>query len=160
MVDSTGFISEQKHNRRASVIILAGTFFLLFVVANLVAGILGAYSNQDCKAVSAGGSFGTRQVCTTTYQVRPVVLGIIALVIVGYLAFAWLASSTAALTSASSPVSPSCVAQEGWWLSSLSPTSSPASVAPSPRRSLPIRSRWSPKRFGPKRIHWRSTAPA
>jgi heat shock protein HtpX len=98
MVDSTGFISEQKHNRRASVIILAGTFFLLFVVANLVAGILGAYSNQDCKAVSAGGSFGTRQVCTTTYQVRPVVLGIIALVIVGYLAFAWLASSTAALT--------------------------------------------------------------
>jgi heat shock protein HtpX len=98
MVDSTGFISEQKHNRRASVIILAGTFLLLFVVANLVAGILGAYSNQDCKAVSAGGSFGTRQVCTTTYQVKPVVIGIILLVIVGYLAFAWLASSTAALT--------------------------------------------------------------
>ena len=98
MVDSTGFISEQKHNRRASVIILAGTFLLLFVVANLVAGVLGAYSNQDCKAVSAGGSFGTRQVCTTTYQLKPVVLGIIVLVIVGYLAFAWLASSTAALT--------------------------------------------------------------
>ena len=56
MVDSTGFISEQRHNRRASVIILAGTFLLLFVVANLVAGVLGAYSSQDCKAVSAGGS--------------------------------------------------------------------------------------------------------
>ena len=88
MVDSTGFISEQKHNRRASVIILAGTFLLLFVVANLVAGVLGAYSNQDCKAVSAGGSFGTRQVCTTTYQLKPLVLGIIVVVIIGYLAFA------------------------------------------------------------------------
>jgi len=98
MVDSTGFISEQRHNRRASVIILAGTFLLLFVVANLVAGVLGAYSDQDCKVVSAGGTAGARQVCSTTYEIRPVVLGVIAVVIILYLAFAWLASSKAALT--------------------------------------------------------------
>jgi heat shock protein HtpX len=98
MNDATAFIAEKRHNRRASVVILAGTFALLFIVVNLVAGVLGAYSNQDCKVVSAGGSAGTRQVCTTTYEIRPVVLAIVALVIIGYLAFAWLASSTAALT--------------------------------------------------------------
>ena len=38
MSDATGFIAEQRHNRRASVFILAGTFALLFIVANLVTG--------------------------------------------------------------------------------------------------------------------------
>lgn len=97
MSDATGFISEQRHNRRASVIILAGTFALLFIVGNLVAGVFGAYSKQTCTPISSGFST-TKQACTTSYQVRPVVLAIVALVIVGYLAFAWLASSTAALT--------------------------------------------------------------
>jgi len=101
MSDATAFISEQRHNRRASVVILAGTFGLLFIVANLVAGVFGAYSEQSCTTVRrpVGSGFATnQQECTTSYHVRPVVLLIVALVILGYLAFAWLASSQAALT--------------------------------------------------------------
>jgi heat shock protein HtpX len=99
MSDATGFISEQRHNRRASVIILAGTFGLLFIVGNLVALVLGAYSKQGpCTTVRSARTGALEQSCTTTYQLRPTVLAIVALVIFGYLVFAWLASSTAALT--------------------------------------------------------------
>jgi heat shock protein HtpX len=99
MSDATAFISEQRHNRRASVIILAGTFGLLFIVGNLVAVVLGAYSKSgDCTTVRSARTGTLEQSCTTTYELRPTVLAIVALVIVGYLLFAWLASSTAALT--------------------------------------------------------------
>jgi heat shock protein HtpX len=99
MSDATGFISEQRHNRRASVIILAGTFGLLFIVGNLVALVLGAFSKQGpCTTVRSARTGALQQSCTTTYQLRPTVLAIVALVIIGYLVFAWLASSTAALT--------------------------------------------------------------
>ncbi len=98
MSDATGFIREQRHNRRASVVILAGTFGLLFIVANLVAGILGAYTkNGECTTVRGRGGF-PEQSCTTEFHVNWVVLGVVAVVVLGYLIFAWLASSKAALT--------------------------------------------------------------
>jgi heat shock protein HtpX len=98
MSDATAFISEQRHNRRASVVILAGTFALLFIVGNLVAGVFGAYSKQGACTTVRSRTGTLEQSCTTTYQLRPTVLAIVALVIIGYLVFAWLASSTAALT--------------------------------------------------------------
>lgn len=98
MSDATAFISEQRHNRRASVVILAGTFALLFIVVNLVAGVFGAFSKQGACTTVRGPSGALQQSCTTSYELRPTVLAIVALVIVGYLVFAWLASSTAALT--------------------------------------------------------------
>ncbi len=98
MSDATGFISEQRHNRRASVVILAGTFALLFLVANLVAGVFGAYTRQgECTTVR-GPSGLAEQSCTTEFRFNGVVLLVVALVVLGYLLFAWLASSQAALT--------------------------------------------------------------
>jgi heat shock protein HtpX len=97
MSDATGFISEQRHNRRASVVILAGTFALLFVVANVVAGALGAFTEQgDCTTVRTPR--GLEQSCATRFHVNWVVIAVVAALVVGYLVFAWLASAPAALT--------------------------------------------------------------
>ncbi len=98
MSDATGFIAEQRHNRRATVVILAGTFALLFVVANAVAGALGGYTQQgDCHTVrNARGVL--EQSCTTRFHFNAVVLGVTVALVAGYLIFAWLASASAALT--------------------------------------------------------------
>jgi heat shock protein HtpX len=98
MGDATGFISEQRHNRRASVVILAGTFALLFIVGNVVAGVFGAYSETGTCTTVRSRTGVLEQSCTTRFHLNVVVMAIVAVVIVGYLAFAWLASSTAALT--------------------------------------------------------------
>ena len=96
--DATGFIAEQRHNRRASVIILAGTFALLFIVANMVAGVLGAYTEQgECRTVRSSSGF-PEQSCTTEFHLNVVVLVVVAVLVVGYLLFAYLASGRAALT--------------------------------------------------------------
>jgi heat shock protein HtpX len=98
MSDATAFIREQRHNRRASVVILAGTFALLFIVANLVAGILGAYTTQgECTTVRGAGGV-PEQSCTTEFQLNWVALAVVAVVVLGYLIIAWLGSSRAALT--------------------------------------------------------------
>ena len=98
MSDATGFIAEQRHNRRASVIILAGTFALLFIVANLVAGVLGAYTQQgECRTVRGPSGF-PEQSCTTEFHLNVAVMAVVAVLVVGYLLFAYLASGRAALT--------------------------------------------------------------
>lgn len=100
MSDATGFIAEQRHNRRASVIILAGTFLLLFVVVNLVVAVLGGYTTTgECTTVTGPSGF-PEQSCTTEFQANWIVLAVVTGLIVGYLLFAYLASGRAALTMA------------------------------------------------------------
>jgi len=100
MSDATGFIAEQRHNRRASVMILAGTFALLFIVANLVTGILGGYTKETCTParVMSNGYVVVPQSCTSQFRFNLVALVITILVVGGYLFIAWFASASAALT--------------------------------------------------------------
>lgn len=100
MSDATGFIAEQRRNRRASVLILSGTFALLFLVANLVTGILGGYTKETCTTarVLANGTVVVPQTCTTEFRFNAVALAVTILLVGGYLFIAWFASATAALT--------------------------------------------------------------
>lgn len=99
MSDATGFIAEQRHNRRASVVILAGTFLLLFLVVNALIVVVGGFTSQNCKVVNTAPGFGRAQeTCTRNFQIQPVVIAIVAALVIGYLVFAWLASGRAALT--------------------------------------------------------------
>jgi heat shock protein HtpX len=99
MSDATGFITSQKNNRRASVVILAGTFLLLFVVVNALVFVVGGFTSQKCEPVrSASGALTGQEACTNNFQVQPVVVGVVGVLVVGYLVFAWLASGRAALT--------------------------------------------------------------
>lgn len=100
MSDATGFIAEQRRNRRASVFILAGTFALLFIVANVVTGILGGYTHETCTParVTATGYVVVPQSCTSEFRFNLVALVITILVVGGYLFIAWFASASAALT--------------------------------------------------------------
>lgn len=99
MTDAAGFIDEQRHNRRASFVILAGVFVLLFVVANLIAGLLGGYSKQICEPASSPTSLNPTT-CRTEFQLNVVVIAIVVSMIVAYLLLAWLASGKAALSMA------------------------------------------------------------
>ena len=100
MSDATGFIAEQRNNRRASVLILAGTFALLFLVANLVTGILGGYTKETCSPakVLANGYVVQPQVCTSEFRFNVVALIVTIVFVGGYLFIAWFASASAALT--------------------------------------------------------------
>jgi heat shock protein HtpX len=98
MSDATGFIAEQRHNRRASVVILAGTFLLLFIVVNALVLVVGGFTSQDCKPVAAPGFNRAQETCTRSFEVQPVVVAVVAVLVIGYLIFAWLASGRAALT--------------------------------------------------------------
>jgi len=100
MSDATGFIAEQRHNRRASVLILAGTFALLFIVANIVTGILGGYTKETCSPakVLANGYVVQPQVCTSEFRFNLVALLVTIVLVGGYLFIAWFASASAALT--------------------------------------------------------------
>jgi heat shock protein HtpX len=96
--DATGFIAEKRHNRRASLVILAGTFLLLFIVVNLVVAVLGGYSSTgDCTTVRGPGGV-PEQSCTTEFRVNVVVLALVTGLVIGYLVFAYLASGRAALS--------------------------------------------------------------
>ncbi|HEY6532382.1 MAG TPA: hypothetical protein VIY72_08770, partial [Acidimicrobiales bacterium] len=98
MSDATGFITSQRNNRRASLVILAGTFLLLFVVVNALVFVVGGFTSQDCEPVRSPGFGAAQETCTRNFQFQPVVIGIVAVLVVGYLVFAWLASGRAALT--------------------------------------------------------------
>lgn len=100
MSDATGFIAEQRHNRRASVLILAGTFALLFIVANVVTGVFGGYTKETCSPakVLANGYVVQPQVCTSEFRFNLVALIITIVFVGGYLFIAWFASASAALT--------------------------------------------------------------
>jgi heat shock protein HtpX len=100
MSDATGFIAEQRRNRRASVLILSGTFALLFLVANLVTGILGGYTTETCTTarVLANGTVVVPQTCTSEFRFNAVALIVTIMLVGGYLFIAWFASASAALT--------------------------------------------------------------
>ena len=100
MSDATGFIAEQRHNRRASVLILSGTFALLFIVANVVTGLLGGYTKETCSPakVLANGYVVQPQVCTSEFRFNLVALLVTVVIVGGYLLIAWFASASAALT--------------------------------------------------------------
>ena len=100
MSDATGFITQQRHNRRSSLIILLGTFLLLFIVSNVVAGALGGYTTQQCTTgrVLANGQVVVPSTCTSTFHLNVAVLAITFGVVAGYLVIAWFASASAALT--------------------------------------------------------------
>ena len=100
MSDATGFITQQRHNRRSSLIILLGTFLLLFIVSNVVAGALGGYTTQQCTTgrVLANGQVVVPSTCTATFHLNVAVLAITFGVVAGYLVIAWFASASAALT--------------------------------------------------------------
>lgn len=98
MTDATGFIAHKANNRRASLVILVGVFALLFVVANLIAGLLGGYSRTSCDT-PVRDSFGRiTQDCTSTFELNVAVLAVTIALVVGYLLLAYLLSARAALS--------------------------------------------------------------
>ncbi|MBU6329001.1 MAG: M48 family metallopeptidase [Acidobacteria bacterium] len=100
MSDATGFIAEQRRNRRGSVIILAGTFALLFIVANLITVLFGGYTKETCTParVTATGYVVTPSSCVSEFRFNAVALIVTIVVVGGYLIIAWYASASAALT--------------------------------------------------------------
>ena len=100
MSDATGFIAQKSKNRRASLIILAGVFALLFVVANVIAALFGGYSTETCDApvVSVYGT--VTQNCTSEFNLNVAVLSVTIALTLGYLVLAWLLSAPAALSMA------------------------------------------------------------
>ncbi|MEX1218691.1 MAG: M48 family metallopeptidase [Acidimicrobiales bacterium] len=98
MADAAGFIDAKRKNKRASFVILAGVFALLFVVANLIAGVLGGYTKETCDIPTRSISGQISQNCTGEFRFNAVVLGLTVLFIFGYLLLAWLFSASAALS--------------------------------------------------------------
>lgn len=93
---AAGFVGEQRVNRRATVVILAGTFLLLLAVANLLAAVFGGYSTEECRTVSTGYGYAYRS-CSTVGAFRPGVLVGTAVAVLAYLVVAFLLSGRAAL---------------------------------------------------------------
>lgn len=93
---AAGFVGEQRFNRRATVVILVGTFVLLLVVANLVAAVFGGYTTNQCRTVDSGFGYGYRS-CTTVGAFRPGILVGTAVAVLAYLLVAFLLSGRAAL---------------------------------------------------------------
>ncbi len=94
---AAGFVGEQRFNRRATVVILIGTFALLLVVANLLAFVFGGYLTDRCETLDSGYGYRYRS-CSSVAVFRPgVLLGTVAVVVV-YLALAYLLSGRAALS--------------------------------------------------------------
>ena len=82
------FFDQIRSNHRRSMALLAGTFVVLYLFVNLIAGVLGAYSQQECTAYGS---------CTTTWQWSVVPLVLTAVLVAGYLVLAYLSSAKAAL---------------------------------------------------------------
>ena len=100
MADAASFIDEKRHNKRASFIILAGVFALLFIVANVIAGVFGGYTKQDCDVPTRDVYGRISQNCESSFHFSGMVLAITVLFVLGYLLIAWLFSASAALSMA------------------------------------------------------------
>jgi len=94
---AAGFVGEQRFNRRATVVILIGTFVLLVGVVNLLALVVGGYTTNRCETVDYGNGYAYRS-CTSAAVFRPGVLIGTAAAVVAYLVFAYLLSGRAALS--------------------------------------------------------------
>lgn len=100
MTGASGFVELQRKNRRATFVILGGTFALLFVVVNLVFAAFGAYSSQECSlpTVTTRPGVPVTEQCVTTFEARPTVAVTVAAAVGVYLLIAWFGSARAALT--------------------------------------------------------------
>ena len=98
MSDAAGFIDRKRRSKRASLIILAGVFALLFIVANVIAALFGGYTKQACD-LPVRNSFGQiTENCTSELHFNAIVLGVTVAFVLGYLLLAWLLSAPAALS--------------------------------------------------------------
>ena len=97
MSDATGFIAHKRTNKRASLVILVGVFALLFVVANVIAGLLGGYSKQTCGVPYRTATGRISQDCVSEFRPNVAVLSVTIALVAGYLVLAWLLSGRAAL---------------------------------------------------------------
>lgn len=98
MSDAASFIDRKRQSKRASLIILAGVFALLFIVANVIAGVVGGYSKQTCGVPTRNAYGQISQNCTSEFRFNGVVLGVTVAFVLGYLLLAWLLSAPAALS--------------------------------------------------------------
>jgi heat shock protein HtpX len=97
MSDATGFIAHKRTNKRASLVILAGVFALLFIVANVIAGLLGGYSKQTCGTPYRTATGRVAQDCVSEFRPNVAVLSVTIALVAGYLLLSWLLSGRAAL---------------------------------------------------------------
>ena len=100
MADAASFIDHKRNNKRASFVILAGVFALLFVVANVIVGIFGGYSKQECGVATRDIYGRISQDCESSFNFNGAVLVLTVLFVLGYLLLAWLFSASAALSMA------------------------------------------------------------
>lgn len=100
MGDAASFIDAKRNNRRASFVILAGVFALLFIVTNVIIGVFGAYTSEKC-AMPVRDSFGRiSQDCQSSFHFNAIAFAFTIALVAAYLLIAWLFSGTAALTMA------------------------------------------------------------
>ncbi|MEI7622553.1 MAG: M48 family metallopeptidase [Actinomycetes bacterium] len=100
MGDAASFIDAKRNNRRASFVILAGVFALLFIVTNVIIGVFGAYTSEKC-AMPVRDSFGRiSQDCQSSFQFNAIAFAFTIALVAAYLLIAWLFSGSAALTMA------------------------------------------------------------
>lgn len=100
MGDAASFIDAKRNNRRASFVILAGVFALLFVVTNIIIGVFGAYTSEKC-GVPVRDAFGRiSQDCESSFRFNVVAFAFTIALVAAYLLIAWLFSGSAALTMA------------------------------------------------------------
>jgi heat shock protein HtpX len=90
------FVEHQRINRRATVVVLLGTFVLLGLVANALALVLGGHSTVTCSVPQLPADALVEN-CTTSLVFQPVVFVGTLLLVVGYLVVAYLMSGRAAL---------------------------------------------------------------
>jgi heat shock protein HtpX len=95
---AAAFIEHQRTNRRATAVVLGGTFALVALVANLFITVFGGYSGTRCEPIQGASRYNVLgETCTDIWVFRPAVLiGSIVAVVV-YLVAAYLFSGRAAL---------------------------------------------------------------
>jgi len=98
MADAASFIDQKRQNKRASFIILAGVFALLLIVANVIAGVFGGYSKQECGDPTRDIYGRITSDCQSVFGFNGAVLAITITFVLAYLLIAWLFSAQAALS--------------------------------------------------------------
>jgi heat shock protein HtpX len=90
-VKTPDFFALQANARRRSLFLLAGSFLLLWIVANMVT-FFGHLQQTNCRPDGVGG-----QTCDVVLGLNPTLLIATAVVVLGYISIAYLASGRAAL---------------------------------------------------------------
>ncbi|MDO8392074.1 MAG: M48 family metallopeptidase [Actinomycetota bacterium] len=89
--EPTNFFEQIRSNHRRSMVLMAATFVILYLFANLIVAAFGGYQRDAaCTSVSASS-------CGTDWFWNPIALGVTAAAVGGYLWVAYLSSARAAL---------------------------------------------------------------